>query len=141
MANRYFMPRPILLYNRAVIHGNFCGTILEIGGGIAPSRHHGPKQLIRFHESASWIVHELGLYRAPQLLEPIAIRHGERAQRILTDALFNLLELRLGFEFIASFGDGPVVFRPETRAELLGAILQDEHSSHCDYSNHDNHEQ
>src|SRR6266481_6534547 len=136
MANRDVMTRSILLDNHTVIHGNFCRAIVEIGRRIAPSRHDGPKQLIRFHESASRIVDELGLDRPPRLLETVSIRRGERAQRILTDSLFNLLELSLRFKFIASFGDGPVVFRPEARSELLGAILQDEHSSYCDYSNH-----
>src|ERR1700746_1171019 len=116
MANRDVMPRSILLDNHAVIPGIFRGAIVEIGRRIAPSRHHGPKQLICFHESAGRIVDELGLDRLPRLLETAAIRGGERAQRILTDSLFNLLELSLRLKFIASLGDGPVVFRPEARS-------------------------
>src|ERR1700746_1224252 len=116
MANRDVMPRSILLDHHAVIHGNLRGAIVEIGRRIAPSRHDGPKQLICFHESAGRIVDELGLDRPPRLLETVSIRRGERAQWIFADSLFNLLELSLRLEFIASLGDGPVVFRPEARS-------------------------
>ena len=113
MPNCDVMPRSVLLDHHAVIHRNFCGAIVEIGRRIAPSRHDGPKQLIRFDESAGRIVDELGLDRAPRLLETVTICRGEGPEVITLYPLFNLLELSLRFKFIASFGDGPVVFRPE----------------------------
>ena len=73
------MSRPVLLYNGAVIHGNFRGAIREIGRRITASRHHSPEKLIRLHECARRIVHKLSLDRPPRLLEPVAIRRGKRA--------------------------------------------------------------
>jgi hypothetical protein len=138
LANGDFVSCSVLFDNPAVVDGNLRGAIIEIGGRIASSRHHGSQELIRFHERTGRIVHEFRLDRAPRLLKPVAICRGKRPQVITLYPLFNLLELILSLEFISGFGQGAVIFRPEAGAKFLGAILQDENCGHSDYSNHHN---
>jgi hypothetical protein len=40
----------------------------------------------------------------------------------LTDALFDFLELRLGFEFVSALRDGPIILGSKSSAKFLGAI-------------------
>src|SRR5580700_2537887 len=138
MAERDFMPRPVFLDNHCVIDGDFRSAVVEIARWITAGRHHRPEKLICLHECAGGIVHELGLDRAPRLLESVTIRRGKRPDVVALNALFNLLKLLLSFEPVPFFCYSPVIFRSKAGAKLFGAILQDTNCGYSYYSDHDN---
>ena len=86
-ADRNLVGQPVVFHHARMVDRNVRGALIEIGDGIAPSRHDRRHQVIRFRNSSLRRIDKAGLHGLPLLRIPLVFHRIEIANVELVNSL------------------------------------------------------
>src|SRR5580704_3081679 len=139
MADSDFMRGPIILDDQWMVHGDIRRALFEITHGITACGHYVAEQLIGLCDRFFWVIHELGLDRAPGRDIALTVACRERTDGKSFNTFFSLFEPGFGLAPASAFLDGTRIFGSEPSLQSLGFALPEKHRRSNTHNSDKNH--